>query len=279
MMLRATLYELSLATESLSSQSDYYGRALGYRFVDDGRGLIGTALDRRLRLVEGPPRTLDYAAYAVSDADDLTALKVRAQAAGALVGETPWPGFIGPVLRIADPDGNQFLFGTAAANDTAALGEATAVRPARIQHVVFASTDPRRLLDFYRDVLGFILSDEVLDDAGGLRTAFVRCSHEHHSLAVFQAPQSRLDHHCLEAGGWDLIRDWADHFAAERIPLQWGPGRHGPGNNLFIFVHDPDGNWVELSAELEVVAPDRIAGTWPHEERTLNSWGQGLLRS
>jgi catechol-2,3-dioxygenase len=76
-----------------------------------------------------------------------------------------------------------------------------------------------------------------------------------------------------------VIRDWADHFAQARIPIRWGPGRHGPGNNLFIFIHDPDGNWVELSAELEQVQPDRPVGEWPHEERTLNLWGQGLLRS
>jgi hypothetical protein len=56
-------------------------------------------------------------------------------------------------------------------------------------------------------------------------------------------------------------------------------GRHGPGNNLFLFFHDPDDNWIELSAEIEFCAIDRPIGTWPHEERTLNSWGSGLLRS
>jgi len=35
--------------------------------------------------------------------------------------------------------------------------------------------------------------------------------------------------------------------------VKWGPGRHGPGNNLFVFIHDLDGNWVEVSAELEHV--------------------------
>ncbi|WP_375392801.1 VOC family protein, partial [uncultured Sphingomonas sp.] len=107
----------------------------------------------------------------------------------------------------------------------------------------------------------------------------LRCSHEHHSLAMFQTAEARLDHHCLEAGDWGLIRDWGDHFAGEHIPLKWGPGRHGPGNNLFMFIHDLDGNWIELSAELEQVAPDRAVGDWLHEERTLNSWGAGLLRS
>jgi catechol 2,3-dioxygenase len=36
---------------------------------------------------------------------------------------------------------------------------------------------------------------------------------------------------------------------------------------------------VEISAELERVTPDRPVGAWLHEERTLNSWGRGVLRS
>jgi hypothetical protein len=52
-----------------------------------------------------------------------------------------------------------------------------------------------------------------------------------------------------------------------------------PGNDLFIFINDCDGDWVEISAEIERVEPDREAGIWPHEERTLNSWGRAPLRS
>lgn len=96
---------------------------------------------------------------------------------------------------------------------------------------------------------------------------------------MFKAAQARLDHHCYETTDWNKIRDWGDHMASQHVPIQWGPGRHGPGNNLFLFVHDPDGNWVEISAELETVEHDRPVGRWPHEQRTLNSWGQGLLRS
>ena len=87
-----------------------------------------------------------------------------------------------------------------------------------------------------------------------------------------------LDHHSYEAGEWDTIRDFADHFAARDIRLMWGPGRHGPGNNLFIFIEDPDGNWIEVSAELEVIR-DRPVKHWPHGERTLNLWGNAILRS
>jgi catechol 2,3-dioxygenase-like lactoylglutathione lyase family enzyme len=184
------------------------------------------------------------------------------------------PYFISECVAFRDPDENPFLFGMPQVDDAAPSG-----LPARLQHVVLASKDADTLSRFFQDVVGFRLSDRVNDDTGSMRTVFLRSDHEHHSLAVFQTSENRLDHHCYEANDWNAIRDWGDHFASMRLPIEWGPGRHGPGNNLFIFVNDPDKNWVEISAELEIVQPDRPAGTWPHEERTLNSWGRGVLRT
>lgn len=58
----------------------------------------------------------------------------------------------------------------------------------------------------------------------------------------------------------------------------WGPGRHGPGNNLFAFIEDLDGNKIEISGELEIIH-DRKIKKWPHEPRTLNLWGSAIMRS
>jgi hypothetical protein len=68
-------------------------------------------------------------------------------------------------------------------------------------------------------------------------------------------------------------------MASLRIPLWWGPGRHGPGNNLFFMIEDPDGHKVEFSAELERVPRETDFRTWPHEQRTLNLWGSAWMRS
>ena len=277
--LHASLRELSLRSPDPAKLADFYRRGLGYRFTRDEHGLLGDAADRRLRIVEGAARTLDYAGFALASADEADALRARLHDAGVPFRVQAWPGFGAAAIRFQDVDGNGFVFGAPEDEADAPIDGETSRRPARLQHVVFATTDIERLLDFHLRVTGFALSDRVVDAEDGLRTAFLRCSGEHHSLAMFTASEHRLDHHCLEAGDWNLIRDWGDHFADERIPLQWGPGRHGPGNNLFMFVHDLDGNWVELSAELEQVLPDRPVGKWPHEERTLNSWGMGLLRS
>ena len=59
----------------------------------------------------------------------------------------------------------------------------------------------------------------------------------------------------------------------------FGPGRHGPGNNLFFMVVDADRNRLEFSAELEITEASRAPGVWPQEEYTLNSWGRAWIRS
>lgn len=276
----ARLDHLALTSPDPAALAEFYGEALGLRIERHGEGWIGRAQSRCMLFERGSARSMSFAAYAVDSKKTLAALAERLAAARHPIEACPTTLFAPGALCVRDPDGNRFVFGEplGGAEEKAALRD-SAPLPARLQHVVMASRDASRITDFFGRTLGFAVTDLVVDKDGNIRTSFLRCSRDHHSFAVFQAPENRLDHHCYEAGDWSLIRDWSDHFAAKRIALTWGPGRHGPGNNLFIFIHDPDGNWVELSAELEQVDSDRPLGRWPHEERTLNLWGQGLLRS
>lgn len=273
--LTATLCYLEIGCSDPAQSAAFYECAMGYACTQHETGWTASAPDRHLIFVHGAPKTLVSAGFAVPDTNELARLRER-------LDNADWPYTLGATdlfreaITVQDPDGNRFAFGLTAPDEQEA-GEP--LPPARLQHVVMASRDPARIVRFFVDVLRFTLSDDVLDDQGGVRTSFLRCSQEHHSFAVFLAPENRLDHHCYETSDWNAIRDWADHMASEHIRIQWGPGRHGPGNNLFIFIHDPDGNWVEISAELEIVQHDRPIGQWAHEQRTLNSWGQGLLRS
>lgn len=281
--LRCALFELAVATPRPDVLSAFYEAALGLHFSRNGDDWLGIGRGRRLLLTEGAAKTLVRATYAVEEAATLEAISARAAAADIPFVLEPISGLCGDALSMRDPDGNRITFGmldtVAGSGNSAATATGAAALPARLQHVVFASRDIEAMLEFYRDILGFGLSDRVVDDNGVLKTVFLRCGEDHHSLAIFAASKNWLDHWCLEAGEWGLIRDWADHFSRLDIPLQWGPGRHGPGNNLFLFIHDTDGNWVEISAELEKVSQDRPVGVWPHAERTLNAWGMGKLRA
>lgn len=272
------LHHLQILSPDARALAGFYQRGLGMTVTEHAGQWLCRGPQRGLIVAPGAKGTLGFAAYAVSDAAALTGLTARLHAAAVDCGPFATPWFEDGSVSFIDPDGHRFVFGlpvpaaaTAAAADNAL--------PARLQHVVLASSDAARMLAFFRDVVGFRLSDCVVDSGGTMRTCFLRTDHEHHSLAIFQADSNRLDHHCYESADWNSIRDWGDHFASIHLPVVWGPGRHGPGNNLFVFVHDPDGNWVEVSAELEIVAADRPVGAWPHEERTLNSWGRGVMRS
>jgi catechol 2,3-dioxygenase len=264
-----------LHTPNPAELSAFYQKALGMNVTRHGEQYICATTERCIVLAEGKPKTLGFAAYACKNAGELEQLREKISASGGKLEQSPSPVFDESAFSIRDPDGNTFVFGVHTEHNN---GTDTQALPGRLQHVAFASDEPEKLLSFYTGTLGFLLADRVEED-GILKASFFNTDIEHHSLAIFTAAEKRLDHHCFEAIEWNAIRDWADYLAQYEIPLQWGPGRHGPGNNLFFMIHDPDGNWLEISAELEIITLDRPIGLWAHEQKTLNSWGQAFLRS
>lgn len=273
--LTARLDHIQLHTEAPERLAAFYREVMGMtaRRVDRDLWLCHGP-ERRLLIGRGRPRSLGFAAYRVTSPDALQGLRARLERQGIELEPTPTPLFREDALAFRDPDGNLLALGRPTEDAPPPAGG----MPARLQHVVVATCDASRMMRFYADVVGFRISDTVFD-ADQPAACFLRSDDEHHSFALFRAAEPRLDHHCYEAGDWGFIRDWADHFARHGLAIAWGPGRHGPGNNLFIMIHDPDDNWLEISAELEVVAHDRPPGRWPHEQRTLNAWGQAFLRS
>jgi catechol 2,3-dioxygenase len=271
----AYLHHIHLLSPNPSQLAGWYGNAMGMQvepLSDDLWLAHGPA--RQVLFSKGESKKLAHAGFAVRDADSLQGFRERAEQMGLSPSSIETPLFLPGAFRVTDPDGNAILFGLAKPR---AVGTTKAIR-GPIQHLTLATRNVQAIEDFYAGKLGFGVSDRVVNEHGKVMTCFMRGNHEHHNLACFYQDRQGIDHHSYEAGEWDTIRDWSDHLASHDIQLFWGPGRHGPGNNLFIFIVDPDGNWVEISAELEVVH-DRPVKIWPHEERTLNLWGRGVLRA
>ena len=190
-------------------------------------------------------------------------------------------------LAFRDPDGHCVVFSSADVVDASgidtdllqAASNAKALPPAITQHLGIRTPNIDAMVTFYSEVLGFVVSDRVHDDQGQLKACFLRTSELHHALALFGAPVSCFDHQSFEAPDWEGLKHWADHMGDLRQEIVWGVGRHGPGNDVFFMVRDPDGNLAEISSEIEVCTPDRPMGIWKHEERTLNLWGKAIMRS
>ncbi len=255
--------------------------AMAEQALADGTTLL-RGPDRRLIVGSGAEGGQPYSAFRFADQAQLDAYKAHLTAQGVNLMPSPSPLFAGSAFAVADPDGRQMVFGLAEVANDEDSGAPAGHPPGRLQHVVVATADLSAMMAFYEDTLGFVATDHVLrdDDDGGqtLTAVFYRSTPEHHSFAMFLSDGARPDHHAYEVSCWNDIRDWADHMAALEIKLWWGPGRHGPGNNLFFMVEDPDGYKVEISAELENMADDDPVRQWPHNERSLNLWGPGWMR-
>ena len=227
---------------------------------------------RRLIIGKGAPGTLARVSFATRDRHGLTSLRARAASEGLNPQSFATPLLAEGAFVVIDPDGTQVVFGSAVQRT-----ELAGIK-GPLQHLALATRSIQPLVDFYHGKLGFAVSDRIEATDGRLMSCFMRSNHEHHTVTVFVQDRQGMDHHAYETGEWVGIRDWCDHFAARGVPLFWGPGRHGPGNNLFAFIEDPDGNRIEISAELEVVH-DRPVKVWPHTEHTVNLWGRGLIRA
>ncbi len=270
----ARLHHIKITSDQPPVLIDFYQRVLELdtsEVTDGVWDLKGS--ERRFLIGRGKRNGLAFSAFAIDDAARLVALKAYVEGQGIATAAGVSPLFKSEgAFSVADPDGHVLTFGTP--NDK---GKASDRLPGRLQHSVKGTPNLEAVIAFWQKI-GFVLSDEVKNDAGELSAAFVRSDEEHHSLASFRTRDPRFDHFSMETKCWNDIRDWADFFGSMRVNLGWGPGRHGPGNNLFFMLADPDGNMMEWSSEIELMPRDMPARQWPHEEHTLNLWGGAWMR-
>ena len=270
----AYLHHLCFESPNPEKLSDFYGKIMQMKPQSiGGNAWLCSGKNRQILIKEGMKNRLEFAAFSCREEEGLNLLKERVKKEGIEVINLQPDLFQNDAISIVDQDGHNISFGLSKPNMNA-----ESVLNGPLQHLTFSTLNVEKFVDFYVGKLGFCISDRVLHSNGNLATCFVRSNHEHHTVACFKSDRIGVDHHSYEAGEWNVIRDWCDHFASMNIELMWGPGRHGPGNNLFVFVEDPDGNWIEISAELEVIH-GRPSKDWPQEERTLNLWGKAILRS
>jgi catechol 2,3-dioxygenase len=276
---RTSTSHLALRVADVATAAAFYQRVLGLTVHDalrEGGLRLGWGRGHHVLDLLPGPSGLDHFAFAVDDPSELARLQAQAGEHGLVVtpaSETSWAA-LADGFEISDPAGHRVQF-HGAVDRTGEVGDPAGNRPIRLQHFTLASPEVTAMLGFFRDVLGFRHSDVL----GENEFVWLRSNREHHTLAVVKADRGGLDHFAFEVTGWDELKAWCDRLTDEDVPITWGPGRHGPGNNLFLFFADPDGNRIELSAELERFHDDRVAYAvrrWEPIPKSVNLWG-GLL--
>jgi catechol 2,3-dioxygenase len=153
---------------------------------------------------------------------------------------------------------------------------AAAIAPSELNHVSFATTDPPRLYRHLAGVLGLRTSDIACAPDGFLLAAFMRAGENHHDLALLPGVRDAMHHLAFSVADVGELVTFADRLTRHGSRPEVGIGRHGPGNNIYLYVRDPAGHRVELSTQLARVtdrdAPPRIWSGAPTE--SFNLWAE-----
>lgn len=149
--------------------------------------------------------------------------------------------------------------------------------PVLLEHITLNCGDVQRTAEFLIEVLGLRLTESIRPDGSTWFNAFMRARDRHHDIAFFDGGEGdvpALNHFCFAVPSVEDIVRVSDLAAGMGIALDCSLGRHVNGNNVFIYLKDPDGNRVEVNtdmAEIDLAAPPRI-GT----EMEFDAWRESI---
>ncbi|PWU17083.1 MAG: extradiol dioxygenase [Candidatus Rokuibacteriota bacterium] len=144
----------------------------------------------------------------------------------------------------------------------------------RLGHFGFNVIKVTEGVEFYRDLLGFKLSDTIDfgkapwapkgDDLGDTRGYFMRYGTDHHAFVLFNrkvldsrpdrkfAPEVTINQITWQCGSLREIMDAHTYFQERGTRIQ-RVGRDMPGSNWHVYVYDPDGHTNELYYGIEQI--------------------------
>jgi len=223
-----------------------------------------------LRLTRGPLAVVSTTFRASLDAD-MIELRSRLIAAGATSADgIRGIGDVGGGNAFSVRDGAGRLVRVVQGDDRPEVLTCAGSRPTRLAHVNINSADIERDIRFFEAGLGFRLTDR----SAGM--AFLRTNADHHSIVLARAAVETLNHIAFNHDTWEDVMKASGRMCGAGFTIGWGPGRHGPGNNVFVYFVAPHGVVVEHTAEvLQIDDGYRVGGPgdWVWPEGRTDQWG------
>lgn len=256
------LLSYGLQVPDLSTGHDFYS-TFGLQVDERDNSLIvrcdGRSTDQTI-LTEGDSKELSFVTFSV-ESDSLTEWQKHVEGLGITLLDAPHDAVQGG-LWLRDPDGvlvnlkdeqaapprataesDRFNLGHRVDRvDRALWLDADApARPLRLSHMLEFVSDLERAERFYTQVLGLQLSDRIR----GMATFLNSGPGDHHVFGFIQSTHAGLHHSSWEVTGIDQMAVGARTMQDRGYQEGWGLGRHTLGSNLFHYIRDPWGSWIE----------------------------------
>ncbi len=271
------LRSVALTVPDLAAAETFYTQVWHLTVAASGEGVLylrGSGADHHLLALHeraGLPQILKVTLRARS-ADALAATAAAAVAAGGTVEQLAAPSSDpagGHAVRLRDAHGRRY---EVVHGDTRRTTDDPPPRdvPQRLAHAVLNTHDVPAAQGFLERALGFVLADRTRI------MAFMNCDRDHHTIAFGDTDNDALNHIAFVMPTLDAVMRGGGRMKDAGHGIEWGPGRHGPGDNAFNYFIDPFGIVIEYTAEVEQVDDSyRVRGpqdwTWP--QGRVDQWG------
>jgi catechol 2,3-dioxygenase len=140
-----------------------------------------------------------------------------------------------------------------------------------LDHVTIATAHPEMDAQWYREVLGHRYMEATIADPEANFGEFVvfamttvcERSHDLGLVADFSGAQGRVNHIAFWVDQREELRRAADVLLDADVAIEFGPGRHGMGEQDYLYVREPSGLRIELnSGGYKNYEPDFPTARW-----------------
>jgi len=272
------LHHAALKVSNLDEAVTRWSRLLGLQGekLGTGQAILRCAYeDYGLVLRQtGDKPFLDYVCYELVSGVKLEDARKTLNQRGQHFSEVAVP-VRGAGLKVRDPDGNDVVLiervrlADARPSEVKLSNSIPGLHPRKLGHVNFLTSDVKRQVHWYADVLDFKTTDWI-----GEEGVWLHVNADHHVLAFLNKGNNHIHHLAFELVDWGELRVFLDHLAKNQRHLVWGPGRHGMARNLFSYFRMVEEElFVELFCDLEQLQEDHQVRCFPDEPHSSNTWG------
>ncbi len=277
------LSHIELRVKDIESSLKYYRDTLGMIVVENKRS--GTLLKCNeeslffsIKLVQGDVPGLDHMSFKVPSEDDLNII-VEMCKENKIKYKTTKEEHIAKSIRFQDPAGFPVEFSTGIERNDFHHEDYKNMRgafPLRLDHITVHTTRMDQAINFYKNKLSFIETEEIQKDHKQITGIFLARGRTTHDIAFFRASGPAVHHIAIRVRDIEDIIRICDILGSQNLidQIEYGPGRHRATNGLFIYTRDPDGNRIELfTGDYYIDGSDWKPLIWQEEYRRIELWG------
>jgi 2,3-dihydroxybiphenyl 1,2-dioxygenase len=262
-----TLGYIGIQSTRLDDWSGFATGLLGMQPVDRGGPLRTFRMDdRKQRLVVTAAESdgLGFLGWEVDDHDDLERMAARLDAHGVAVARGTRAladeRRVGDLISFVDPNGHrvEIFHSPEIAGDPFQPGRPISgfkTGPLGMGHVVLNVDNIAEALPFYRDILGFQVTDYGLTP---YPLYFFHINGRHHSFAMVGSGKKSFHHFMVELQSLDDVGQGYDLAQLEEGRVAYTLGRHTNDHMTSFYAHTPSEFFVEYGWGAQVIDP----ATW-----------------